>query len=92
MTNPSDLREEICKLIQQHRVSTNGHGYIVSWSPEFVDQLEALVAQANREARRDELELAIQQFIFNTTSNPDNFSEYATARSKQLNQLDGEKS
>ena len=51
---------------------------------ETVALLETEITKQVREARRDELGLAVLQFIFNTRGNPNNFSEYATHRLREL--------
>lgn len=52
-----------------------------------LELLEEYCDQQVTKGRADELEKAVQQFIFNTKTNPENFSKYATARLKHLEEL-----
>lgn len=58
----------------------------VAWyvNDNFFTEATAQLTKLLVEARLNELESAVQQFIFNTPGNPHNFSEYATHRIKHL--------
>jgi glutamate mutase epsilon subunit len=93
-TEPSDWIDfEISKALTQHKilVTTRSSGLrnsslyqSLNSEEEIASNLKATITAKLREARYDELDKAIQQFIFSTSSNPNNFSDYATARLKHL--------